>query len=76
MITNTFAQLFCENNAFMINSKKIFIIEVKNMTSELAGLLRNSRIHIEFHSKKIIGTKNGLKNETIKLNVKFFLVKP
>jgi hypothetical protein len=40
------------------------------MTSELARLLRNSIIHIEFHSK------NGLNNEMIKLSVKYVFVKP
>jgi hypothetical protein len=44
--------------------------------NQLTRLLRNSRIHIEFHSKLFIVTKHGLKNEMIKVNVKSFLVKP
>ncbi len=64
----TFAQLFFENNAFIINSGFL----EKKWTSQLAGLLRNSRIHIEFHSKLFIEIKNGLKNEMIKLIVKSF----
>ncbi len=64
----TFAQLFFENNAFIINSGFL----EKKWTSQLAGLLRNSRIHIEFHSKLFIEIKNGFKNEMIKLTVKSF----
>jgi hypothetical protein len=36
----------------------------------------NSRIHIKFHSKLFIVTKQGLKNEIIKIIVKFYFVKP
>jgi hypothetical protein len=39
------------------------------------GLLKNSRIHIEFCSKLFIMTTHKLKNEIIKLNVKYFFVK-
>jgi hypothetical protein len=38
----------------------------------IVGLLRNSKIHIEFYYKSFIGTKSELKNEMIKLNVKSF----
>jgi len=43
---------------------------------QLIRLLRNSRIHIEFHSKLFEMIKHGLKNEIIKLSVKSFFVKP
>jgi hypothetical protein len=42
----------------------------------LIGLLKNSRIHIEFYFKLFIVIKHELKNEIIKLNVKSFFVKP
>jgi len=58
----TFAQLFFENNAFIINSG---LLKLKKWIGWLVGSLRNSRIHIEFHSKLFIGTKNGLKNEMV-----------
>jgi hypothetical protein len=41
--------------------------------NQLTRLLRNSRIHIEFHSKLFIVTKHGLKNKIIKLTVIFLL---
>jgi hypothetical protein len=41
----------------------------------IGGLLRSSNFHIEFHSKLFIRTKNGLRNEMIKLSVKSFFVK-
>jgi len=46
------------------------------MEWSIGGLLKNSRIHIKFHAKLFIGIKNGLKNEMIKLSVKFCFVKP
>jgi hypothetical protein len=60
----TFAQLFFENNTFIINHGLLI--------NQLIGLFKNSRIHIDFHSKLFIVTKHGLKNEIIKLNVIFF----
>jgi hypothetical protein len=44
----TFAQLFFESNAFIINSE---LFEIKIWTGQLIKLLKNSKIHIEFHSK-------------------------
>jgi hypothetical protein len=69
----TFAQSFFENNAFIINRR---FLELKISINKLIGLLKISRIHIEFHSKFSTITKHGLKNEIIKLNVKSFFVKP
>jgi hypothetical protein len=69
----TFAQLFFENNACIINSG---LFKFKKWIGQLVGLLRNSNFHIEFHSKLFIRTKNGLKNEMIKLSLKLFCVKP
>jgi hypothetical protein len=49
-------------------------LKKKVWTSQLARLLRKSRIHIEFHSKLFTRTtKNGLKNEMVKLSVMIFL---
>jgi hypothetical protein len=76
----TFAQIFFENNVFIINSelflKNLKYIYIYIWTDQLAGLLRNLKIHIEFHSKLFTRTKNGLKNEMVKLSVIFFLMKP
>ncbi len=69
LIVKTFAQLFFENNAFIINSG---LLKSKIWSDQLTRLLRNSRIHIEFHSKLFIVIKHGLKNEIIKLSVSFF----
>jgi hypothetical protein len=66
LIKKTFSQLFFENNEFIMNGGKIW-------TDWLTVLLRNSRIHIEFHSKLFIVIKHQLNNEIIKLNVKSFL---
>jgi hypothetical protein len=52
----TFAQLFFENNAFIINSA---LLKLKKWIGQLVGLLRNSNIHIEFHSKLFIGLRMG-----------------
>jgi hypothetical protein len=68
----TFAQLFLENNAFIINNE---LLKFKIRIGQLIRLLKNSRIHIEFHFIFFIMTKHGLKNEIIKLSVKSFLVK-
>jgi hypothetical protein len=62
LIMKTFVQLFFENNAFIINNE---LLKLEKWMGQLVGLLKNSRIHIEFHSKLFIGTKNGLKNEMI-----------
>jgi hypothetical protein len=53
----------------------VFLTIEKNIwTNQLARLLRNSRIHIEFHSKLFTRmTKNGLKNEMVKLSDGFFM---
>jgi hypothetical protein len=64
---------FFLNNAFIVNSG---LLKFKIWIGQLVGLLRNSRIHIELHSKLFIGTKHGFKNEIIKLSVKSFFVKP
>jgi hypothetical protein len=64
-----FTQLFFENNAFIINNG---LLKLKFWTNQLAGLLY-IYIYIEFHSKICRGTNNGLKNEMIKLNVKYFV---
>jgi hypothetical protein len=72
MIMKTFAQLSFESNAFIINSG---LLKLKIQISQLVRLLKNSRIHIEFHSTLFIGTKNGLKNEMTKLSVKSFFVR-
>jgi hypothetical protein len=48
---------------------------LKKWIGQLVRFLKNSRIHIKFHSKLFIGTENELKNEMIKLSVKSF-VKP
>jgi hypothetical protein len=66
----TFSQLFFENNGFIVNNG---LLKFRIWIGQLVGLLRNLRIHIEFHSKLFIGTKNGFKNEIIKLIVNFFL---
>jgi hypothetical protein len=72
MIMKTFAQLSFESNAFIINSG---LLKLKIQISQLVRLLKNSRIHIEFHSTLFIRTKNGLKNEMTKLSVKSFFVR-
>ncbi len=64
------AQLFFENNTFIINSEHL---NSKICIDQLIKLLKNSRFHIEFYSKLFIMIKHGLKNEIIKLNVNFFL---
>jgi hypothetical protein len=69
----TFLQLVFENNAFIINNE---LLKSNIWTNKLIGLLKSSRIHIEFYSKLFIVTKHGLKKEIIKLNVKSFFVKP
>ncbi len=63
---------FFENNVFIINNE---LLNLKIWTNQLSRLLINSRIHIEFHSKLFILIKHGLKDEIIKLNVKFFFAK-
>jgi hypothetical protein len=55
----TFAQFVFESNSFFINSG---LFKKQNWIGQLARLLKNSRIHIEFHSKLFILTKHGLKN--------------
>jgi hypothetical protein len=52
LVMKTFAQLFFENNAFIMNS---VILKLKIWINQLSRLLRNSIIHIEFHSKLFIG---------------------
>jgi hypothetical protein len=46
-----FAQFFFANNVFIINSG---LLKSKIWIDQLIGLLRNSRIHIEFHSNFFI----------------------
>jgi hypothetical protein len=58
------------NNSFIISSG---FLKFKIWIGQLTKLLRNSRIHSEFHSNLFTMTKHGLKNEIVKLNVKFFL---
>jgi hypothetical protein len=55
LITKTFAKLFFENNAIIINSE---LLQLKLWTNQITGLLRNSKIHIESHSKEFIRTIN------------------
>ncbi len=59
-----------EKNAFIINNE---LLKSNIWINQLIRLLRNSKIHIEFHSKLFKVTKHGLKNKIIKLIVKFFL---
>jgi len=72
----TFAELFFQNNAFIMNNE---LLKSNIWTNQLIKLLRNSNFHIEFYSKLFIVIKHelfieqGLKNEIIKLNVNFFL---
>jgi hypothetical protein len=56
------SQLSFWNNACIVNGG---LLKFKMWTGYLTKLLRNSRIHIEFHSKLFIRTKHGLKNEMI-----------
>jgi hypothetical protein len=66
----TFAKIILK----IINSLSIMdFLNKKIWTCQLARLLRNSKIHIEFHSTLLIGTKNELMNVMIKLSVKSFL---
>jgi len=67
------SQLLFLNNAFIVNNG---LLKFKIWIGQLVGLLRNSRIHIEFHSKLFIGTNHGFKNKIIKLSVKSFFMKP
>ncbi len=67
----TFAQFFFANNVVIINSG---LLKSKIWIDQLIGLLKNSRIHIEFHCNFFYSTtKRGLKNEIMKLNVNFIL---
>ncbi len=63
----TFAQFLFENNAFIINNE---LLKLKTWIAQLAKLLKNSRVHIEFQAKLFIRTMIGLKIEMIKFNVK------
>jgi hypothetical protein len=69
----TFAQLFFENNAFIINNG---FLKSNIWTNKLTRLLKNLKFNIEFYSKMFIVIKHGLKKEMTKLNVKSFFVKP
>jgi hypothetical protein len=60
-----------ENNAFIFNRR---LLKLQIWINKLIGLLKISRIHIEFHSKLFILTKHGLNSEIIKLSVNFFLL--
>jgi hypothetical protein len=71
VIMNTFMKLF--NNASVINNG---LLKLKNMDWSLIKLVVDWRIEIKFHSKLLTVTKNALKNEIIKLNVKYFSLKP
>jgi hypothetical protein len=66
----TVALLFFENNESTINNALL-----KSKYGSI-NLLNYSKIHLKFLSKKIIVSKHGLKNQIMKLNVKFFFVKP
>jgi hypothetical protein len=50
-----FAQLFFANNVFIINNG---LLKSKLWIDQLIELLRNSRIHIEFHSEFFIARLN------------------
>jgi GTPase SAR1 family protein len=65
----------CLHNYFLKIMHSLSIVDFWSKTiwtNQLVGLLRNSRIHIEFHSKLFIRIKNGLNNEMIKLSVKSY----
>jgi hypothetical protein len=47
-------------------------LKFKNMGWLFIRLLRNSRVHVELHSKLFIVIKHGLENEIIKLCEIFF----
>jgi hypothetical protein len=52
--------IFESKFSFIINNE---LLKLKKIwTRYLIGLLKNSRIHIEFHSKLFIVIKHGLKN--------------
>ncbi len=68
---NTFVKLF--NNAFIISNG---LLKFKNIDWSLIKLLIDWRIQIKFHSKLLTMIKYALKNEIIKLNVKYFSLKP
>jgi hypothetical protein len=57
LLMKTFVQLFIENNAFIMNNG---LLKSNILINELIGLLRNSRIHIEFYSKFFLMTEHGL----------------
>jgi hypothetical protein len=67
MIMNTFVKLF--NNASIISNG---LLKLKNIDWSLIKLLIDWRILIKFHSKLLIMIKYTLKNEIIKLDVKYF----
>jgi hypothetical protein len=71
------SRLIILHNYFLKIMHSLLIMDFwskKIWTSQLVRVLRNSRIHIEFHSKLFIEIKNGLKNEMIELNVKSFFL--
>lgn len=55
----TFAQFFLKIMYPFLIVNYFFKIEKIKWTSQLAGLLRNLRIHIEFHSKLLQGLRMG-----------------
>jgi hypothetical protein len=71
LVMKTFAQIFFENNAFLINNG---LLE-KKLDCSVDWIVKKCKNSFEFHSKLFIVNKHGLNNKTIKLIVKCYFVK-